>query len=64
MHDKGDVVQTNVALQVPDAPGLLIPRGTYGRILRVIDGRVSLVHWQVGHISIVDSHSTWMNCGT
>lgn len=64
MHDKGDVVQTNVALQVPDAPGLLIPRGTYGRILRVIDGRVSLVHWQVGRICIDDSYSTWMNCGT
>lgn len=64
MHDKGDVVQTNVALQVPDAPGLLIPRGTYGRILRVIDGRVSLVHWQVGHSSINDSNPTWMNCGT
>lgn len=64
MHDKGDVVQTNVALQVPDAPGLLIPRGTYGRILRVIDGRVSLVHWQVGHSSINDSNPTWMNYGT
>lgn len=64
MHDKGGVVQTNVALQVPDAPGLLIPRGTYGRILRVIDGRVSLVHWQVCHISIDDSYSTWMNCQT
>jgi hypothetical protein len=47
MHEKGSVVQTNVALQIPDAPGLMIPRGTYGRISRVIDGRVSLVHWEV-----------------
>lgn len=47
MHENGNVVQTNVALQVPDAPGLMIPRGTSGRISRIIDGRVSLVHWEV-----------------
>lgn len=47
MLENGNVVQTNVALQVPDAPGLMIPRGTSGRISRVIDGRVSLVHWEV-----------------
>jgi hypothetical protein len=47
MHGQDDIVQTTVALQVPDAPGLFIPPGTYGRILRVVDGRVSLVHWEV-----------------
>lgn len=47
MCEKGSVLQTNVTLLVPGAPGLMIPRGTYGRISRVIDGRVSLVHWEV-----------------
>lgn len=54
MLDRTDMVQTNVALQVPDAPGLLIPQGTYGRILKVIDGRVSLVHWEVHPSSLND----------
>jgi nuclear pore complex protein Nup188 len=53
MHGQDDIVQTTVALQVPDAPGLFIPPGTYGRILRVVDGRVSLVHWECEHCGIV-----------
>lgn len=47
MHENGSVVQTNVALQIPDAPGLMIPGGTYGRVSRVVGERVSLVHWEV-----------------
>jgi nuclear pore complex protein Nup188 len=53
MHGQDDIVQTTVALQVPDAPGLFIPPGTYGRILRVVDGQVSLVHWECEHCGIV-----------
>ncbi|XP_024375793.1 uncharacterized protein [Physcomitrium patens] len=53
MCEKGSVLQTNVTLLVPGAPGLMIPRGTYGRISRVIDGRVSLVHWECEHSGIL-----------
>ncbi|KAG0574974.1 hypothetical protein KC19_VG307200 [Ceratodon purpureus] len=53
MHEKGSVVQTKFALQIADAPGLIIPRGTYGRISRVIGGRDSLVHWECEHSGIV-----------
>eukprot|EP00249_Psilotum_nudum_P036507 c7711_g1_i1 orf=103-2532(+) len=49
----GQVVQIALPLQVPGAPGLLIPAGTRGHILQLIDDSFSLVHWECEHSGIV-----------
>ncbi|BBM99100.1 nuclear pore complex protein Nup188 [Marchantia polymorpha subsp. ruderalis] len=52
-NESGTMVQTPVTLQVPDAPGLLIPAGSSGSILRELDGGVCLVRWECKHSGIV-----------
>ncbi|GBG60473.1 hypothetical protein CBR_g5647 [Chara braunii] len=46
-------VRTPKDLTVPGAPGLLIPAGTSGQILRSMDNFVVLVQWQCEHSSIL-----------
>ncbi|CAM6095025.1 unnamed protein product [Calypogeia fissa] len=53
INESGSMVHTTVALQVPDAPGLLIPAGTSGRVLREVSGGVCLVRWECKHSGLV-----------
>lgn len=47
------VIRTTVPLQVPGAPGLLIPAGSNGLVIRVIDEHTTLVRWECKHSAIV-----------
>lgn len=47
MCEKGSVLQINVIFLVFGVFGLMIFWGIYGCILRVIDGCVSFVYWEV-----------------
>ncbi|CAI9104717.1 OLC1v1003448C1 [Oldenlandia corymbosa var. corymbosa] len=40
------IVQTHVALPVPGVQGLIIPRGTRGQVLRMINKDCALVRWE------------------
>ncbi|KAL2650470.1 hypothetical protein R1flu_018598 [Riccia fluitans] len=53
MNETGTMVQTRFTLQVPDAPGLRIPAGSSGFILRELDAGVCLVRWECKHSGIV-----------
>lgn len=41
------IVETQLPLCVPGLEGLLIPIGTRGHVLKMIDGKTALVRWEV-----------------
>lgn len=49
------LVETSQPLQIPGLEGLVIPRNTRGRILRVINENTGLVRWEVNDISKTNS---------
>ncbi|KAL3701186.1 hypothetical protein R1sor_019208 [Riccia sorocarpa] len=53
MNETGTMVQTRFTLQVPDAPGLRIPAGSSGFVLREFDASLCLVRWECKHSGIV-----------
>ena len=40
-------VETHLPLRVPGVEGLIIPNGTRGQVIRMIDRNVALVRWEV-----------------
>lgn len=41
-------VKTSQPLHVPGVEGLIIPSGTHGHVLKMVDRNIGLVRWEVG----------------
>ena len=42
-----DIIEIHHQFNVPGIEGLVIPSGTCGQVLKVIDANVALVRWEV-----------------
>ncbi|KAH9325907.1 hypothetical protein KI387_006085, partial [Taxus chinensis] len=53
VNNDSHIVQAHISLQVPGAPGLAIPAGAFGRVMKIVDEDLILVCWESMHSGIL-----------
>lgn len=49
MVNSNDIIESQNHIDIPTVEGIVIPSGTYGRILRIIGPNTALVRWEFAH---------------